>query len=115
MEGDYVRFGTALLHFLLKVNGNKYILLDKEEYTRQQEYYTQKLTEYEQLIASLQIDQVEYQFLRHFAATLIQIEKHLHSSDNADEILQATFRTACEFYDADWAGFLELDMDAGVW
>jgi len=110
-----MRLRTALLQFLIKISGNKYILLDKEEYTRQQEYYTKKLAEYEKLIASLQIDQTEYQFLRHFAATLIQLEKLLHNSDNADEILQATFRTACEFYDADWAGFLELDMDAGVW
>lgn len=115
MGCDHMRLCEALLDFLVKATGNKYILLNKSEYLKQQEYYTPKLTEYEKHISSLQLDQAEYQFLRHFAATLIQLEKLLHNSDNADEILQATFRTACEFYDADWAGFLELDMDAGVW
>ncbi len=115
MVGDGYMVRNRFIKFLNQLIGSQYLIICKNAYERQQEYYTQKLAEYEQLIASLQIDQAEYLFLRHFAATLIQLEKLLHNSDNADEILQATFRTACEFYDADWAGFLELDMDAGVW
>ena len=84
MGCDYVRFHKAMLDFLLKVNGNKYILLDKEEYSNQQKTYTQKLAEYEQLIAALQIDQAEYQFLRHFAATLIQLEELLHNKQTEE-------------------------------
>ncbi len=110
-----MRLSTALLHFLVKVNGNKYILLDKEEYARQQEYYTQKLAEYEQLIASLRIDQAEYEYLKRLADTLVRLEKRLHNTDNASEILKETFRAACEFYGADWAGFLEVDPESNVW
>lgn len=109
MVGDGYMVRNRFIKFLNQLIGSQYLIICKNAYERQQEYYTQKLSEYEQHIASLQIDQAEYQFLRHFAATLIQLEKHLHNSDNADEILQTTFRTACEFYDADWAGFLELD------
>lgn len=57
-------------------------------------------------------DVEEYNFLKHFSATLIGLEKQLHNSDNTDEILKVTFRTACEFYQADWAGFLELDIES---
>ena len=39
----------------------------------------------------------------------------IHNSDNASEILKETFRTACEFYDADRAGFMEVDPDSNVW
>ena len=31
------------------------------------------------------------------------------------EILKESFRTACEFYDADRVGFLEVDPDSKVW
>ena len=79
--------GKVFVKFLNQLIGSQYLIINKNEYEKQQKCYTQKLAEYEQLIASLQIDQAEYQFLRHFAATLIQLEKHLHNSDNADEIL----------------------------
>lgn len=46
---------------------------------------------------------------------MTQLEKRLHNSDNASDILKETFRTACEFYGADWAGFLEVDPESGLW
>lgn len=54
-------------------------------------------------------------FLEHFADTLVKLEERLHISDDADEIITETFRTACEFYDADWAGFLEVNLESQVW
>lgn len=95
--------------------GRDYIILRSEEYDRIRSEFSLKIAELEQRLESVLIDEAEYRFLKHFAATLVTLEKRLHDSDNADEILQATFRTACEFYEADWAGFLELDMEAGLW
>ena len=110
-----MQLSLRILKFLVKLCGGRYIILDRAEYEQEQSAYSRKLAECEQIIASLQVDQEEFMYLRHFAATLIQLEKRLHSTDNASEILQATFRTACEFYNADWAGFLELDPESGVW
>ena len=98
-----------------KLLGKEYVILTSEEYNRIHTEFRQKVAELEKQLESVLIDEAEYRFLKHFAATLVMLEKRLHDSDNADEILNATFRTACEFYDADWAGFLELDMDAGLW
>ena len=90
--------------------GKDYIILRSEEYNRIRTEFDQKIAELEKRLESVLIDEAEYRFLKHFAATLVTLEKRLHDSDNADEILQATFRAACEFYEADWAGFLELDI-----
>lgn len=67
------------------------------------------------MIQSLQVDRAEYDYLKHLADTLGRLEKCLHNTDNASEILKETFRTACEFYGADWAGFLEVDPESNVW
>lgn len=98
-----------------KLLGKEYIILRSEEYDRIRSDFSRKIAELEQRLESVLIDEAEYRFLKRFAETLVTLEKRLHDSDNADEILQATFRTACEFYEADWAGFLELDMEAGLW
>ena len=98
-----------------KLLGKEYVILRSEEYNRIRTEFQEKITELEKQLESVLIDEAEYRFLKHFAATLVTLEKRLHDSDNADEILQVTFRTACEFYEADWAGFLELDMEAGLW
>ena len=95
--------------------GKEYVILRSEEYDRLRSEFSRKISELEQRLESVLIDEAEYRFLKRFAETLVTLEKRLHDSDNADEILQATFRTACEFYEADWAGFLELDMEAGLW
>ena len=46
--------------------------------------------------------------------TVSELESALHTSDNPDEIALQTLKTACTFYDADWAVLLELDMELGV-
>ena len=102
-------------HIASKLLGKEYTILRSEEYDQIQSEINQKLAELKKRLDSVLIDEAEYHFLKHFAATLTALEKRLHDSDNADEILKATYQTACEFYEADWAGFLELDMEAEIW
>ena len=82
-----VQLSLRILKYLTKLCGGRYIILDRAEYEQEQSAYSRKLAECEQIIASLQVDQEEFMYLRHFAATLIQLEKRLHSTDNASEIL----------------------------
>ena len=104
-----------LQKILTKLFGKRFYIVGHEEYEQREESYRQKEAEYQKTIESLKIDREEFAFLRHFSDTLIRLEQRLHTSDNASDILKETFRTACEFYDADWAGFLELDIEAGTW
>ena len=57
----------------------------------------------------------DYEYKSDFERTLSAMEHRLHSCDNADEILEETLRTACEFYQADWAGFLDISKDQTMW
>lgn len=43
------------------------------------------------------------------------LEKYLHTSDDPKEIAGETLKTACTFYDGDWAGLFEVDMDLQIW
>lgn len=98
--------------------GNDFVILTAEEhqtYISMKQEYERKLEECEQMIQSLQVEQDEYEYLKHLADTLVRLEKRLHNTDNASEILKETFRVACEFYGADWAGFLEVDPETNVW
>ena len=61
----------------------------------------------------LQTEDVQYAV--EFERTLRDLEARLHESDNADDIIARTLSTACDFYDANWAGFLEIDIDLGIW
>lgn len=62
------------------------------------------------------LEQKEYvQYAQEVEATLRQLEAHLHDSDDSDEIMQNVLKTACAFYQADWAGFLEVDLELGLW
>ena len=55
-------------------------------------------------------EQTEYiQYAQEVEATLRLLEKHLHESDDSAEIIQNIMKTACQFYQGDWVGFLEVD------
>ncbi|MBR1711202.1 MAG: hypothetical protein IJ719_20630, partial [Clostridia bacterium] len=43
------------------------------------------------------------------------LETSLHNSDSAEEIAMQTMAAVCEFYDADFCGVLDVDLDVGVW
>lgn len=47
--------------------------------------------------------------------TLKELEANLHITDDPEEIAIGTLKTACDFYDGDWAGILSVDMDLGLW
>ena len=55
------------------------------------------------------------QYTQELEQTLSVLEAHLHESDNPDEIILHALETACDFYNGDWAGFLEIDLELGLW
>ncbi len=54
-------------------------------------------------------------YCTHQDKTLKQLEANLHTSDDPEEIAMGTLKTACDFYEGDWAGILEVDLDLGIW
>ena len=61
-------------------------------------------------------NQSEYiQYAQEVECTLRLLESQLHESDDSSEIIQNVMKTACEFYRGDWVGFLELDLELGLW
>lgn len=60
--------------------------------------------------------QNEYiQYAQEVESTLGVLESQLHDSDDAGEIIQNVMKTACEFYQGDWVGFLQVDLELGLW
>ena len=55
------------------------------------------------------------EFALSFVDTLSALETSLHTSDDPEEIAQGAMRVACDFYEADWCGFLTVDLDLGLW
>lgn len=47
--------------------------------------------------------------------TVSNLETRLHESDDPKEIAMLTLKTVCDFYGADWAGLLDVDLDLDVW
>lgn len=56
-----------------------------------------------------------YEFTMKVAQNLGKLESELHMSDDADQIIKRALKEACDFYGADWAGFLDVDMVMKVW
>lgn len=47
--------------------------------------------------------------------TLHNLESELHESDDPDRIIHHALEVACKFYGADWAGFLDVDLELRLW
>ena len=61
-------------------------------------------------------EQAEYiQYAQEVEGTLRILEAQLHESDDSNEIIHNVMKTACEFYQGDWVGFLELDLELNLW
>jgi len=61
-------------------------------------------------------EQTEYiQYAQEVESTLRHLESQLHESDDSEEIIHNVMKTACEFYQGDWVGFLELDLELDLW
>lgn len=56
-----------------------------------------------------------YEFTMKVAQNLGKLEAELHMSDDAEQIIKRALKEACDFYGADWAGFLDVDMVMKVW
>lgn len=54
-------------------------------------------------------------YAKRFEGTLRDLEAHLHETDDPEEIITRTLSTACEFYQGDWCGFIEADLDLNLW
>jgi len=55
------------------------------------------------------------EYAQEFEQVLSILESHMHESDDSREIVLHTMKTACDFYDGDWTGFLEVDFGLGLW
>lgn len=101
-----------------KLLGKEYIILSSGECQRLKEIereYHRRMGEYEQKLAELEVNSREYNYLKAFVETLVELEKELHTTDNVEQIISLTLQRACEFYGADWSGFLDVDTIMGVW
>ena len=47
--------------------------------------------------------------------TISNLETCFHTTDDPKEIAMKTLKTACDFYGADWASVIDLDLSLGVW
>lgn len=61
----------------------------------------------------LTVDYIQYAIA--VEQTLRVLEAGLHASDNANEIAMSAMKKACEFYQANWCGFISVDLDLGLW
>ena len=83
-----------MLHTIQKIFGSRQATPDKSEEVEQQQYI---------------------QYAQEVECTLRLLEEHLHESDDSAEIIQNVMKTACEFYQGDWVGFLQVDLELGLW
>ena len=47
--------------------------------------------------------------------SISELESGLHTNDDPAEIAKKALVTACAFYDADWAGVIEIDLELNIW
>lgn len=69
-----------------------------------------------QFVTEEEQEKLEYVcYAQKFEQTLSALEACLHESDDPEQIILHTLKTACEFYGGDWAGFLGLDQELKLW
>lgn len=68
-----------------------------------------------EVVRSHHAQPVDVDFALGFVDRLSALENRLHISDDPDEIAHGAMKMACEFYQADWCGFLMVDLDLGLW
>ena len=68
-----------------------------------------------ELLTSAKISPEKVEFALEFVDMLATLETNLHASDDPEEISHGAMKMACDFYQADWCGFLMVDLDLGLW
>lgn len=59
---------------------------------------------------------IEYiQYALQFEYTMRELEAQLHNTDNPEVIAREMLVKAVEFYDGDWCGVVEADLEVGAW
>lgn len=66
-------------------------------------------------LPALQATPEKIDFALAFLDMLADLESSLHVSDDPKEIAHGAMKMACDFYQADWCGFLMVDLDLGLW
>ena len=61
------------------------------------------------------VNSEKIEFAMRFLDTLSELDSHLHASDNPKDIAHWAMKLACEYYQADWCGYLSIDLDLGLW
>lgn len=77
----------------------------------------QRLYEYDEAIATLS-DEELVEYLLYTVAherTLTDIEAQLHSVESPEEIAMYALKATTKFYDGDWCGTIEGDLDMEAW
>lgn len=65
---------------------------------------------------SEEIEQQQYiQYAQELEQSLSRLEAGVHESDDPAWIMQSVMKTALDFYKGDWIGFLEVDLELGLW
>ena len=65
---------------------------------------------------SEEIEQQQYiQYAQELEQSLSRLEAGVHESDDPSWIKQSDMKTALDFYKGDWIGFLEVDLELGLW
>ena len=65
---------------------------------------------------SEEIEKQQYiQYAQEVEQILSKLEAGVHESDDPSWIMQSVMKTALDFYKGDWIGFLEVDLELGLW
>ena len=62
------------------------------------------------------VEQQQYiQYAMELEQALRMLEAGVHESDDPNEIIPSVMKCACDFYQGDWVGFLEVDLELALW
>ena len=67
---------------------------------------------------SVDISQYEDEYITYCIEqerSISELESGLHTNDDPGEIANKALAAACAFYDADWAGVIEIDLELNIW
>ena len=70
-------------------------------------------TEFQQILEEYGMEAMVYAF--RFEQKITALEARLHSSEDPEEIGRETLIAAMEFYDGDWCGIIEGDLEIEAW
>lgn len=54
-------------------------------------------------------------YCKMYENTLTHLERKLYHLRNPEDLVLGTLKAICEFYQADWSGILDADLQLGVW